>query len=327
MPATFAEPLAAIKDYVIPKLHMMAYRDTDFVTLYWLDKNCRDSVGGGNQLKAPIQDQIVTSDIVNIQTGSEAIGTDKQQEFDQTVFDWAFYVKPVVGYNHEIEVKCGNSPQLVFNYWETKVKIAEKSLRYYLNYLIHNGGYTYANCPKSGKYVMGLKYHCGDYTTASNTTYGGMPVTDDGALDTHQDNTTTIITPNAMEDMWLACNQKTQIIITTAAQFSKVWAFMTAYQRFQTDSETAKAGFKNILFNTAPVVYDTLCTAAYMYFLSAGDGVNKYMYYHISPHWDFTFTDVAARTPQSEIRLGRYLWAGNLEAPGRRNMGMFSALA
>jgi hypothetical protein len=314
---------AAIQDYVIPRVHDITYRDTDLVTLWWLNKNCRSTkFKAGKGVRAPVV-AVEADDSVQLTDGDELIPTDRQTELDQVEYQWHLRAKPVVGTIKDIKMHCGNAPNLVFPFWKNKVKIAAKQLRKKVAYQILNNSTT--DSATTG-YIAGLRLICGDYTTSSVTAYGGITIGASGdTLDAAVQVTDTTLTLGGMNDQWVNCNNKTEFIVTTPTQWSKYWKLVQPQQRFA-DGDTAKAGFKNLLFNTAPVVFDTQCPSGDMYFLAAGDNDEKYLYYFVHPSFDFAYEDTAKSLPNQAIQIARFYHGMQLLAPGRRYQGLMGSL-
>jgi hypothetical protein len=58
------------------------------------------------------------------------------------------------------------------------------------------------------------------------------------------------------------------VVLTTQALYEKYEALLQPQLRY-TDTKTADAGFQNLLFKAAPVMYDVHCTAGVVYFLNS----------------------------------------------------------
>jgi len=314
--------LAAAQDFVIPKIHDIAYHPKDLVTFYWLNKHCRSTkFKSGEYVHAPVLD-VVTDNSVELAIGTEPIPTETVQEFDRVKLPWHLRAQPVVMTLKDRKMIAGNGPNRVFDMWAAKLKSAAKSLRKKVaNDILNNTSTT------AGKYV-GLKYACSDYGgTVDVTSYGGITIgAADDTLDPVEDATNTTLTLTAMEDLWVKLDGETQFIVTTPTLFGKYWGKVQPQQRF-TDGDLASAGFKNLMFNSAPVTFDRQVPTKYMYYLSAGSDDEKYMYFFVHPEFDFAFENTAETLPNQAISVARFYFGGQLLVPGRNRQGCFSLLA
>ena len=324
-----SEIRAAVRDYADNKLHNTAYLDSKLITLYWLNENCRKPQDGGEQLQSSFIESTYTTEGGNSKrteliTGLETIDTSVIDEFDKFQYDWNFTATPVIAKLKDTKLHMGGAPEKIFDYWAAKVDSGESRARQDTAYDMWTN--TTDSTGKLRGFAMGIR----DYRAGSGiTTYGGQTIAaDDGVLDPKEDATVTTLSLGAMEDLWMKLEQKTDVVITGATLYAKYWGLLQPQQRF-TDTELAKAGFKNLMFNTAPVTFDSslsTSTTIKMAYLAAGDERNKYIEYFVDPGLDFQYENIADDTPTQAITIGRYYHACQLMFPGRRWQGCFTAL-
>lgn len=104
-------------------------------------------------------------------------------------------------------------------------------------------------------------------------------------------------------------------------QSNSFWSLLQPQQRFS-DGDTAKAGFKNLMFNGAIVSEDSYCPSGYMVFWnmkriklvsSTKRAFPGKMEDFIKPH-------------NQDVRVAHIFWAGNLVCEQPRKFGAMTAL-
>jgi hypothetical protein len=100
--------------------------------------------------------------------------------------------------------------------------------------------------------------------------------------------------------------------------FEKYEALFNHNLRY-TDTKTADAGFQNLLFKAAPVVYDTGCTAGVMFFLNS-----KYL--TLVGHSGKWFSQTEFVRPENlDARYALIMCYGNLTCRNAAKQGKLTA--
>jgi len=313
---TSVEPLAAIRDKVEPVLHYMRYHDKNYTLLYWLNQKARKAHDGGKFIVCPVMGT-EADDYTEIKTGFEEIPTQKVDEQDAIRVQIGASVKPIITAKLHTDVYNRESPQRVYNYLLEKVKTASLNIKKNVAAALHSAN-------SAAGEIHGLRYCC---PVAGTQAYAGYTY---ATADVNQyDSSSTVLSPSKMHTMLMNCNAETEAIFTTKALYSAYWAIRQAHERYTPASGKgfASIGAPVLGFNDIPVVWDLQCPDYHMYFLTSGGAESKHMYFYVSPAWDFKMVKVADRTPQQEVEVARYLFAGQLVMPVRKYQGVFSALA
>ena len=107
-------------------------------------------------------------------------------------------------------------------------------------------------------------------------------------------------------------------LLTTQTLFEKYEALLQPNLRY-TDTKTADAGFQNLLFKAAPVMYDVHCTAGVFYFLNS-------KYITLVGHSDKWFSQTAFMSPEdTDARYALIMCYGNLTVRNRAKQGKLTA--
>jgi hypothetical protein len=107
-------------------------------------------------------------------------------------------------------------------------------------------------------------------------------------------------------------------LLTTQTLFEKYEALLQPNLRY-TDTKTADAGFQNLLFKAAPVMYDVHCTAGVFYFLNT-----KYLTLVGHSNKWFAQTDFI-KPEDTDARYALIMCYGNLTCRNRAKQGKLTA--
>ena len=113
-------------------------------------------------------------------------------------------------------------------------------------------------------------------------------------------------------------NDHPDTLLTTQTLFEKYEALLQPNLRY-TDTKTADAGFQNLLFKAAPVMYDTGCTAGVFFFLNS-----KYL--TLCGHSAKWFQQTEFIRPEDlDARYALIMCYGNLTVRNRAKQGKLTA--
>jgi hypothetical protein len=136
-----------------------------------------------------------------------------------------------------------------------------------------------------------------------------------------EENTATALTLAQMSSIYNSVsvgNDHPDTLLTTQTLFEKYEALLQPNLRY-TDTKTADAGFQNLLFKAAPVMYDVHCTAGVFYFLNT-----KYL--TLVGHSSKWFAQTEFIKPEDvDARYALIMCYGNLTCRNRAKQGKLTA--
>lgn len=161
-----------------------------------------------------------------------------------------------------IEMAMNKGPEQAVSLLKTRVTQVERTLAKRLNVMLHADG-----TGNGGKDFMGLAG-----VVANGNTYGGIDRSD--ALNAWWDAKVTAVggalTLAALRTMYNDTsegNEQPTHIITTQLLFEKYESMLDAGVRYES-RELGDAGFQNLMFKGAPIVFDRDTTAGVVYFIN-----------------------------------------------------------
>lgn len=251
---------------------------------------------------------------VNSTAGSYAdydnITTGAQTGITSAEFPWKQYAATVQ--ISGIEEAKNNGEQEIIDLLEAKVMQAEETItENFDNMFITSNG-----TGNGGKDWLGLSVLVNDVTTV----VGNI----DPAVDTWwkatRDTAVAALTIAQMTTGYNTAsvgNDQPNMCLTTQALYEKYEGLLQPQLRF-TDSKTADAGFQNLLFKGAPVLYDTYVPAGIMYFLNT-------KYIRLVGHKDNWFkTTPFVRPNNQDARYAQIICYGNLTISNRKRQYVLS---
>lgn len=266
------------------------------------------SVSGGVDIRQPVWYAFNTAD--GWYSGAETLSTSSNEKVTALVFDWKqSYQNITITAIDELK-NAGESK--VIDHVKTQVMIAEESMRDLFGTGMYNDG-------TNSKHISGVN----SYLSASNT-YGGISQSTNSWLQAQVDSTTTTLSLSAMKSSYESATEgpdKPNLITTTETLFASFWGLLQPQQRY-TDSASAAAGFKNLLFEGARVFEDSYATSSSMFFHNT-----KYM--SLKSHKDRTFPgkfEPFQKFQTQDSKSGKIFWAGELICSQPRKQALMSAL-
>ena len=109
------------------------------------------------------------------------------------------------------------------------------------------------------------------------------------------------------------------VSLTTQTLFDKYYLMLQPQQRFM-DEETAKGGFRSLMFNGKPVIVDSKCPDSYWVMLNEE-------YLHWMPHKDENFRfEPFAKPVNQNLKIAHIYWMGVFASSNNRMHAYASAL-
>lgn len=249
-------------------------------------------------------------------TGYDKIDFTNPQLFSAAEFDLKLLAAPVGISGEELLKNAGK--ERVIDLLEAKIKNAEKTLMNQMSVAIYSDG-----TGSGGKQLTGLQALVSDAPTTG--TVGGI----DRASNEFWRNkakTSAVTAENiyaAMNEVYMACSRgsdRPDIIVADDELYATYEASLVPQQRF-TNAKLAEAGFTNLKFKGADVIYDGgvggKCPAGHMYFLNTE-------YLRLRPHKERNFKLIGGeRMAINQDAIYKIIgWAGNLTMSNAQLQGV-----
>lgn len=299
---------AITKQNFIPKLVSNVIQSNSL--LYFLEKNGgMDTVDGGVDIRQPVRYARYNSR--GWYSGAESQNTSYNEKKTALVFDWKQYYVNITITGLDKLKNMGDSK--VIDHVKSEVEAAEEDLKDSFGTGLYSDGST------NTKSIQGALA----YLSTSNS-YGGCSQSTESWLQAQIDSTTTTLTLGKMQTLWQSAKHTPEVpnlITTTSTLFSSYWSLLQPQQRFA-DSDTAQAGFKNLLFNGAPTLEDSYVPANYMIMHNT-----KFLklYSHKDRKFPGEYQDFRTFFDQ-DAEIAKLQWAGAFVCSSPRLQGAFTAL-
>jgi hypothetical protein len=275
------------------------------LTYFLMDKGRIRMLDGGTKIVEPLiygQNSTVSS-----YSGYDTISLTAQAGISAAEYDWKQYAASIA--ISGIEEAKNNGEAEIINLLEAKIMQAEESMREGFNQMFFGDG-----TGNSNKNWNGL----GNLVESGNTV-GGIDSSD--ALNdwwrSYEENTAGALTLAQMATAYNSVsvgNDHPDMVLTTQTLFEKYEALLQPQLRY-TDTKTADAGFQNLLFKAAPVVYDVHCPAGTMFFLNS-------KYITLVGHSGKWFQQTEFVRPENlDARYALIMCYGNLTVRNREKQG------
>ena len=277
------------------------------LTYTLMEKGRIRMLNGGTKIVEPLIYGL--NDTVGSYSGYDSIALTPQTGISAAEFEWRQYAASIS--ISGIEEAKNNGDAEIINLLEAKIMQAEESMREGYNTMFFGDG-----TGNSSKDWNGL----GNLVESGNTV-GGIDSNTYTWWKSYEENTSTALTLAQMATAYNSVsvgNDHPDTLLTTQTLFEKYEALLQPNLRY-TDTKTADAGFQNLLFKAAPVMYDTGCTAGVFYFLNS-------KYITLVGHSDKWFSQTAFVSPEdTDARYALIMCYGNLTVRNRAKQGKLTA--
>ena len=277
---------------------------------YWLmDKGRIRTESGGTKLV----EQLIYGENTTVKSysGYETLTLTPQEGISAAEYDWKQYAASIA--ISGIEEAKNNGEHAIIDLLEAKIMQAEESLREGFNRMFFadgtgNGGKDWnglGNLVESGNTVGGI-----NSATAGNEYWRSYEENTAGAL--------TLAQMATAYNSVSVGNDHPDVILTTQTLFEKYESLLQPQLRY-TDTKTADAGFQNLLFKSAPIMYDVHAPAGTMFFLNS-------KYIKLVGHKDKWFAQTEFVRPENQdARFALIMCYGNLVVSNRKKQGKLTA--
>jgi hypothetical protein len=277
------------------------------LTYTLMEKGRIRMLNGGTKIVEPLIYGL--NDTVGSYGGYDTINLAPQQGISAAEYEWKQYAASIS--ISGIEEAKNNGEQEIINLLEAKIMQAEESMREGFNTMFFADG-----TGNSSKDWNGL----GNLVESGNTV-GNIDSNTYTWWKSYEENTSAALTLAQMATAYNSVsvgNDHPDTLLTTQTLFEKYEALLQPNLRY-TDTKTADAGFQNLLFKSAPVMYDTGCTAGTFYFLNS-------KYITLVGHTSKWFDQTAFVRPEDlDARYALIMCYGNLTVRNRAKQGKLTA--
>lgn len=272
-------------------------------------------VGGGAKIVIPIIHGLNST--AKSYSAYESIDVTAQTGISAAEYNWKQFAATIA--ISGIEEAQNNSEEQIIDLLEAKTMQAEESISEKFDEMFVTSGLTSGATGNSGKDWLGLAALVKDQTstvggidpTASGNTFWKSYINSAAGALTVAQMTTAFNTVSVGND-------QPNMVLTSQTLYEKYESLLQPQLRF-TDSKTADAGFLNLLFKGAPVLYDKYTTATEMYFLNT-----KYL--RLVGHNENWFKPTPFVRPNNQdARYAQILCYGELTISNRARQGVLTA--
>ena len=277
------------------------------LTYTLMEKGRIRMLNGGTKVVEPLIYGL--NDTVGSYSGYDSIALTPQAGISAAEFEWRQYAASIS--ISGIEEAKNNGDAEIINLLEAKIMQAEESMREGFNTMFFGDGT--GNSSKDWNGLDNLVDNTGTVGNIDSSTYTWWK--------SYKEDTSTALTLAQMATAYNSVsvgNDHPDTLLTTQALFEKYEALLQPTLRY-TDTKTADAGFQNLLFKAAPVMYDVHCTAGVFYMLNT-----KYL--TLVGHSGKWFSQTAFVSPEDvDARYALIMCYGNLTVRNRAKQGKLTA--
>jgi len=280
------------------------------LTYTLMDKGRIRMLNGGTKIVEPLI--YGESTTVKSYSDYDSIALTPQTGISAAEYDWKQYAASIS--ISGIEEAKNNGEAEIINLLEAKIMQAEESMREGFNRMFFADG-----TGNGGKDWNGL----GNLVESENSV-GGINSASGQGNDwwrSYEENTATALTLAQMATAYNTVsvgNDHPDVILSSQTLFEKYESLLQPALRF-TDTKTADAGFQNLLFKAAPIMYDVHCNANTMFFLNT-------KYITLVGHSSKWFQQTEFIRPEDlDARYALIMCYGNLTIRNRKKQGKLTA--
>lgn len=267
-------------------------------------------VGGGHKIVMPLMHAQNTT--AASYEGYDQLNINTSAGISAAEFPWKQYAASIV--ISGIEEAKNRSEEEIIDLLEAKTAQAEHTIIEKLDQMLIAGDGT----GNSGKDWAGIKLLVAGHP--NDTSIGGINPTTNAYWASYREATAEVLTIGRMSTAYNTVSEgadQPNVILTTQALYEKYEALLQPQLRFA-DAGTADAGFQNLLFKGAPVMYDTYVDAGHVYFLNT-----KYL--RLVGHSDNWFRPTPFVRPNDrDARYAQILLYGALTVSNRNRQGVLT---
>lgn len=303
MPLSYNQISSITQVKIMPKLVDNIFRQIPLLNRL---KKKESPIDGGTKVTVPLE--YAMNGAGGAYAGADTLDNTDNDVFTAAEFDWKQYYQSI-SIKRDDELK-NSGDAAIMKFVTNKVKNAERSLRDTMATAVWSSG-------SNVKDILGLR----TFLSVSNT-YGGISQTSYSWWQAQDDTSSTTLSFAVLQGLWGSASidaDTPTVSLTTQTLFDKYYLMLQPQQRFM-DAETAKGGFRSLMFNGKPVIVDSKCPSGYWTMLNEE-------YLHWLPHKDenFRFQKFAEPVNQN-IKIAHIFWMGVFASSNNRMHAYASAL-
>jgi hypothetical protein len=304
--AVSVDQLTAITHrFIMPKMYDNIF-DSNPLLKRLLASGQYKSVPGGTSIDIPLN--YAQQSASGWFSGADTLDTSDSENISIARYDWkSLYAG--ISITEEDEMKNGGSAGIL-KLLASKAQIAEKTIKDALGTGLFSDGTT-------AKSIVGLRD-----IVAADQTVGGIAQSTNSWWQGIVDSTTTTQTIAAMNTVYENAsidNEKPTVGIATRTIYTRYYNLLQPQQRF-TDSETAKGGFQNLMFNGVPILSDSHAPSQHLFFLN-----EKHLWLCYHPEMNFV-SEPFQKPINQRVKVSRIVWMGAFGSSNNRLHAKMSAL-
>lgn len=307
MALNYSEISAITEKYFYPKLVDNIFT-SNVLLMRAKKKGWYEKVGGGEKVIMPVL--YATTTASGWYNGSDTLTITANDQITAAEFDWkqAHATISITGRDEKIN---GGSKEKIVDFVRAKTQAAEKTLAQNIGTGLYNDGTTDTDA------IVGLRLG-----VDSAGTYGGIDRTTYSWWAAQEDSTTTTLSLGVIQGMYGDCTvgPSHPTIITTTQDIYDIYIGKLQPMQRYTDSDTASAGFQNVMYAGTPIVVDGQCPANHMFFIN-----EEYIKFVVHKDADMAFQPFVRPTNQ-DVAVAHILWMGVLGINNCRMMGKLGAI-
>lgn len=279
------------------------------LTFFLMEAGQIRMVDGGNKIVEPLI--VANNSTVETYVQGGTLTPATTDEFSAAEYDWKMIVASIKISGLEEAKNAGSSR--ILDLLEGKIEVARESITEKFNSDFHSGTTT---APGAGAW-NNLGYLLAHNTT---TTVGGINASANAYWQSNIEATAEVLTTARMTTAYNDAsvgNDQPNLVLTSQALYEKYESLLQPQLRYAS-AQVADAGFQNLLFKGAPVMYDADCAAGHVWFLNT-----KYL--KLIGHTDKWFTPSPfIRTTAEDARIAQIFCYGNLIVNNRARQSVLT---
>lgn len=288
---------------IMPKLVDNIFRQIPLLNRL---KKKESPIDGGTKVTVPLE--YAQNSAGGWYAGADTLTNTDVDVITAAEFEWKQHYQSIVIKRDDELKNSGDSAILKFV--TSKVKNAERSMSDRMASGVWSAG-------TDAKSILGLR----TFLSTSNT-YGGISQTSYSWWGANVDSSSTTLTFGVMQSLFGSASidaDTPTVVLTTQTLFDKYYLMLQPQQRFM-DAETAKGGFRSLMFNGKPVIVDSKAPTGYMVMLNEE-------YLHWLPHKDENFRfDPFAKPNNQNIKIAHIYWMGVFASSNNRMHAVATSL-
>lgn len=266
------------------------------------------TTSGGTDLRQPVR---YKRGVQQNYSGTETLNVSYVEKKFALIFDWKQKNFPITISGLD-RIKNGAGPERVLDHVKTEMDAAEEDALDSFATGLYSAG-------TDSKDMDGARI----WLSTSNT-YGGISQSTNSWLQSNVDSTTTTLSLSTLQTQYEAAkegNDAVDLITFDETQFNSFWSLLQPQQRFS-DGDTAKAGFRNLMFNGAICAEDSYVPSGYV----IGWNLKRVMLKSSTQRkFPGVFVDFDSPVDQ-DADIAHIRWAGNLICEQPRKFFAFDSL-